>query len=73
MKISGFFSLLFLIYQTTLFCSVTGQAYNIEKSDCTKLYNFFDYVDDSEDYANNCCSDLGIECDSEGYITELRM
>jgi len=62
---------LFSVYET-FYHLVIGQTINNEKSDCTKLYNFF--KGDSNDYANRCCTENSvyhIECDSEGYITYL--
>jgi len=70
MKILRFVASLSLINKPSFYL-VTGQInynrINYEKSDCTKLYNFINR--DSKDYANSCCSDFGIECDVEGYIT----
>jgi len=62
MKILKFLACLFLIYL------VKGQTIDNGKSDCTKLMNFIN--GDSQDYANNCCTDTkGVICDEEGYIT----
>jgi len=62
MKIRQFFTFLFLMYGPFLYL-VKGQ------SDCTILYNYI--KGDSIDYSNKCCSDPGINCDNEGYITKF--
>jgi len=66
MKFLNFITFLFSIYQTS-FNLVKGQATDNRKSDCTKLYNYL--YGDSKNYANKCCSEYGIKCDNEGYIT----
>jgi len=71
MKFSGFFSLLFIIFEITFIYSVKGQIFNREKTDCTKLYNFI--IGNNKDYGNSCCSGHNVECDAEGYITELTL
>lgn len=68
MKFLIFVASLFLIYELS-FNLVIGQTVNNEKSDCTKLYNFL--KGNSEDYANSCCGNNGVDCDNEGYITYI--
>jgi len=67
----------FLIYAVSLFfiCKtsfymVIGQTVNGEINDCTKLYNYL-YGDSKEYDKNSCCNESGIECDNEGYITNI--
>jgi len=40
----------------------------MDKSDCTKLYNFIN--GDTKDYTNICCGP-SIRCDNGGYIQNL--
>jgi len=65
MKFLRFVVSLFLILGTSIHL-VICETSNSEKSDCTKLYNFL--KGDSNDYADSCCLDNGIECEG-GYIT----
>jgi len=65
MKFLRFVVSLFLLFEISIYL-VTCETVNNEKSDCTKLYNFL--KGDSNDYADSCCLESGIECE-EGYIT----
>jgi len=65
MKFGEFIAFIFSLYEIS-FHLVIGQTVNIEKSDCTKFYNFLN--GDSHNYSNSCCSKSGIICDNEGYI-----
>jgi len=63
MNFGIFITILFIIYETSFYL-VIGQA--IEKNDCTKLFNYL--KGDSIIYERECCIDLTIICDDDGYI-----
>ena len=58
-----------LVFFEITFNFMTGLIYVNLKSDCTKLENFLN--NDNKNYYNDCCSDPGIECDNDGYITYI--
>ena len=58
-----------LVFFEMTFNFVTGYVYVSLNSDCTELNNFLN--NDNKNYYNDCCSDPGIECDNDGYITYI--